>query len=476
MAKTMGKKFMPKLFPTRKRPTSDDAMTGTSDPSAAPNDAPNASHVVVETVSPVTATGIPDKSSAAGAGQRAGSSSLPKDATKESSFSYQPRSNTVPRNEMANGGPRDHLRWVDNKDVGAITIDHSPNADVDDSYREADADQEQRSSLSSVSNATPPPRPKHVSTEKPELTRDSSSMNLDLDSAEVDLAYEDVPLLDIIELPRGGVSIETQAVGRVQFGIPPETIKDSMNLGLNVPSVYIVPVDRFCRDMGPALGVNLAEFEFPAYFNFFIQRKRCTLIVDSVDAERNIRKVFSETLLGPAQFRKEDGPLVYAEEDFAPEFPREAIPNFYRELKHFRIMPNGEELVLETLLKFCHFETAPDMNFRDNLGAPPKKKRGEGDNDRSGEEEKQPGQDHREQNGLEVKHSGNEKQGQNEKRGIRGGHGKDGNNGGHEVVTSDNGGEIKKVQKSLTYSQIRWIGESFFTDTVSLEGIKYLFL
>ena len=87
-----------------------------------------------------------------------------------------------------------------------------------------------------------------------------------------------------------------------------------MRLGIAVPSVYIVPVDRFCREMGIALGVNLAEFEFPAYFNYFVQRKRCTLVVDSVDAERNIRRVFSETLLGPAQFRWGVGPLMYEEE------------------------------------------------------------------------------------------------------------------------------------------------------------------
>lgn len=130
----------------------------------------------------------------------------------------------------------------------------------------------------------------------------------------LDAAYERVPQLEIIELPRGGVSIETQAVGYVQYGIPPETIKDSMRLGIAVPSVYIVPVDRFCREMGPALGVNLAEFEFPAYFNFFVQRKRCTLVVDSVDAERNIQRVFSETLLGPLPFRREANPLKYAEE------------------------------------------------------------------------------------------------------------------------------------------------------------------
>lgn len=140
-------------------------------------------------------------------------------------------------------------------------------------------------------------------------------------------------------------------------------------MGIPVPQVYIVPVERFCREMGPALGVNVAEFEFPAYFNFFVYKKRCTLVVDSEDAEENIRRVFSETLLGPAQFRREVDPAAFEEEDFAPEFPREAIPNFQKELKHFRIMPDGKELVIETLLNFCHFEMTNCGH--ENLGVPP---------------------------------------------------------------------------------------------------------
>jgi hypothetical protein len=144
-----------------------------------------------------------------------------------------------------------------------------------------------------------------------------------------------------------------------------------MRLGLSVPAVYIVPVERFCREMGPALGVNLAEFEFPAYFNFFVYKKRCTLVVDSEDAERNIRRVFSETLLGPAQFRRGDDIIEYEKEDFAPDFPREMIPNFNKELKHFRIMPDGKELVLETLLNFRHFEQPEGTRDHENLGIPP---------------------------------------------------------------------------------------------------------
>lgn len=191
------------------------------------------------------------------------------------------------------------------------------------------------------------------------------------DDPSVVRSYNAIPLIEIDALSRGGLSMETQAVGRVQFGIPPETIKDSMNMGLQVPSVYIVPVERFCREMGPALGVNLAEFEFPAYFNFFVSGKKCTLIVDSDDAERNIRRVFSETLLGPAQFRRADNPIQYEEEDFSPDFPKAAIPDFRKELQHFRIMPNGDELVLETLLKFCHFVMPGESGAHENLGVPP---------------------------------------------------------------------------------------------------------
>ena len=222
-----------------------------------------------------------------------------------------------------------------------------------------------------------------------------------VDSPIIVNAYDDIPVLEETKLPRGGVNVETKAVGRVQvriafnmdtdcriaaadmcawyfqqFGIPPETIKDSMKLGLPVPQVYIVPVERFCREMGPALGVNLAEFEFPAYFNFFIKQKRCILVVDSLDAEDNIRRVFSETLLGPEQFRRSQNPITHEPEDFSPNFPASAIPNFQKELEHFRIGPDGKELVLETLLNFCHFQSRSDGH--DNLAVPPQCKDTEG--------------------------------------------------------------------------------------------------
>jgi Metallo-beta-lactamase superfamily len=179
------------------------------------------------------------------------------------------------------------------------------------------------------------------------------------DDPEVTAGYTSVPILEQDELPRGGVSVETAAVGRIQFGIPPETIKDSMLLGIDVPRIYIVPRERFCSDWGPALGINLAEFEFPAYFNYFVRQKKCCLVVDNLEAEMNIRSVFEETLLGPKKYRDHDAPLPNDDEDFDPDYPLDMRPNFYEEFQHFRAAEKTaeyEELNTDMLLDFYHFE------------------------------------------------------------------------------------------------------------------------
>jgi glyoxylase-like metal-dependent hydrolase (beta-lactamase superfamily II) len=186
------------------------------------------------------------------------------------------------------------------------------------------------------------------------------------DDSAATAGYASVPLLEMQKLPRGGMSIETKAVGRIQLGIPPETIKDSMELGLDVPRVYIVPVERFCREMGPSLGINLAEFEFPAYFNFFVRGKKCVLVVDSDEAEENIRNVFEETLLGPKQFRTASSPKAHEPEDFDPSYPKEARPDFSKEFRHFRVSEKTDvhtELSIDMLLEFCHFRTTVPDNF-----------------------------------------------------------------------------------------------------------------
>ena len=50
----------------------------------------------------------------------------------------------------------------------------------------------------------------------------------------------------LMQLPRGGYYIRTSA-GPIQFGVPPETIKDVMSLKLDVPVMYVLPQELFDR-------------------------------------------------------------------------------------------------------------------------------------------------------------------------------------------------------------------------------------
>ena len=77
-----------------------------------------------------------------------------------------------------------------------------------------------------------------------------------------------------LALPRGGYYVRTSA-GPLQIGIPPETIKDVMELKLDVPVAYVLPRDLFDRRRG----LSVAEFEFPAYYSFFLLKRRCRLVV-----------------------------------------------------------------------------------------------------------------------------------------------------------------------------------------------------
>jgi len=118
-------------------------------------------------------------------------------------------------------------------------------------------------------------------------------------SAELNSKLRKVPRKQeqLVRLPRGGIVLQT-SLGNIQFGMPPETVKDSMLMGIEVPEIYVIPTKRF--DFNSCL--NVAEFEFPAYFNFFIRRKQITLVC-SQEAKEAIVTVFNETLLGPSDFK-----------------------------------------------------------------------------------------------------------------------------------------------------------------------------
>ena len=149
--------------------------------------------------------------------------------------------------------------------------------------------------------------------------------------------------LSVVYLPRGGIYVHTPA-GPVQFGMPPETIKDSMRLGLTLPAFFIVPKERFNLQAG----INVAEFEFPAYYNFFFKRRRINLIVTKA-VEPLIRTIFRETLLGPSTV---EWPAEYGE-----SVPKRSYPDLAKEMSYFSVNPfDRSPLTVDSLLAFTHFD------------------------------------------------------------------------------------------------------------------------
>ena len=128
-----------------------------------------------------------------------------------------------------------------------------------------------------------------------------------------------------VKLPRGGL-IVTTASGRVQFGVPPETIKDTIESEEGVPRTFILPPDMFSLEAG----ISMAELEFPIYYNFFFKQQTVRVICTGAQQDR-VLTVLTEALFGPEHL------------DYVDEFIKGAdtpgYPDLAAEMMNFRTMP-----------------------------------------------------------------------------------------------------------------------------------------
>ncbi len=164
-----------------------------------------------------------------------------------------------------------------------------------------------------------------------------------------------------LALPRGGYYVTTSQ-GAIQIGMPPETIKDVMELKLDVPIAYVLPSELFDRRRG----LSVAEFEFPAYYSFFLLKRRCRLVVLNKDVERRVRAVFQESLFGP----RNEPPSG----EFADGYPEGRRPNFRKETEYFRTLPGKGRLTVDDLIDFViaedgRAEIAPGVELIASGGA-----------------------------------------------------------------------------------------------------------
>lgn len=167
----------------------------------------------------------------------------------------------------------------------------------------------------------------------------------------------------MIKLEKGGIVLQT-SLGNIQYGIPPETVKDSISMGVSVPEYYIIPKKTFDWTDG----INLMEFEFPVYFNFFIRKRTKTKIICDEETRKNILIIFQETLLGPKKF-----------EDFEEEFVEEykGIPDMGKELAYFAVNPflPDQPLTCELFIDFLIYDEKNMVKFCKDVEIEGKKKK-----------------------------------------------------------------------------------------------------
>ncbi len=135
---------------------------------------------------------------------------------------------------------------------------------------------------------------------------------------------------DILELPRGGTIVPTSE-GLIQFGAPPETIKDTMVMSCGVPQIYVMPKDFFHLEEG----ISVAEIEFPIYYNFFLNKKKTKIICLSHRIP-DMKIAFREAVFGPAN--------IDLTQDYSDNM-KHLIPDLSKETAFFRGNLNLNDLV-----------------------------------------------------------------------------------------------------------------------------------
>lgn len=144
----------------------------------------------------------------------------------------------------------------------------------------------------------------------------------------------------ITSLPRGGYLVNTY-IGYIQFGSPPETLKDTIFLPLGVPKIFILPMEHF----DPKQGMSVAEIEFPIYYNFFLKKAKTKVYV-SRDHIKNMEIVLNEAVFGPKDVDVKDE-VVMIENAYVPDLKSEM--EFFRNNRKLEDMV--ELLPLEQTIK-----------------------------------------------------------------------------------------------------------------------------
>lgn len=157
------------------------------------------------------------------------------------------------------------------------------------------------------------------------------------------------PSFSSTALPRGGTLVQTP-IGFIQFGVPPETIKDTMTSESGVPQLFVLSDLLFDFKEG----MTLAELEFPAYYHYFFKKQSMTVIATKSQIER-VQGILESTLFGPKNL------------DLAQDFSSHSnwYPPLQKEMDYFRFNPvAGKSMEISDFVNFLAFDEQNQVHYQ----------------------------------------------------------------------------------------------------------------
>ncbi len=156
----------------------------------------------------------------------------------------------------------------------------------------------------------------------------------------------------LFELPKGGILLKLTDT-YIQLGVPPESIKDSINIIGTVPLNFILPAKLFSYERM----CSFAELEFPIYYNFFVNKKKTTIFATR-EQEDILSALLEESIFGPKE--------LFLEYEFPLGKETAGFPDMKKELSYFATNTlTKESMIMDDLVDFIELTDNAPISITD---------------------------------------------------------------------------------------------------------------
>lgn len=128
---------------------------------------------------------------------------------------------------------------------------------------------------------------------------------------------------EVLKLKCGASLVRTPA-GWIQFGLPPGFLSELLSQDHEIPTYFIIPTIRFHKKYA----VNLADFAYPAYYNYLRGMK--TYLICNPLVPLHLRTIFKEA------WPIWDDSVIHKDIDFYASIDKNPVPNFVNEFTYLR--------------------------------------------------------------------------------------------------------------------------------------------